>query len=191
MRSDLPARSACCCAPQLLCKRKPSLGQSRNRDTRPSCPGHLDMTPFRSPNPRYASVTGDGDAFLRAIYEEVQPFVLSHLRVDPNRQAIWGHSIGGLLVLRSMFRAPGRFSTYLMASPTVNPNVLADEPAFFERIARTHMVLRVLITVGGDEQPPGAAMAYKTVDDASNLADRLRAGAPQLEVECTIFSAEV
>ena len=151
---------------------------------------NLDMTPFRSPNPRYASVTGDGDAFLRAIYEEVQPFVLSHLRVDPNRQAIWGHSIGGLLVLRSMFRDPGRFSTYLMASPTINPNVLADEPAFFERLARNHMVLRVLITVGGDEQPPGAAMAYKTIDDASNLADRLRAGAPQLEVECTIFSGE-
>ena len=151
---------------------------------------NLDMTPFRSPNPRYASVTGDGDAFLRAVYEEVQPFVLSHLRVDPNRQAIWGHSIGGLLVLRSMFRDPGRFSTYLMASPTINPKVLADEPAFFERIARSHMVLRVLITVGGDEQPPGVALAYKTIDDASNLADRLRAGAPQLEVERTIFSGE-
>jgi len=151
---------------------------------------NLDMTPFRSPNPRYASVTGDGDAFLRAIYEEVQPFALRHLRVDPHRQAIWGHSIGGLLVLRSMFRDPGRFSTYLMASPTINPHVLADEPAFFERIARNHMVLRVLITVGGDEQPPGATMAYKTIDDASNLADRLRAGAPQLEVECTIFSGE-
>ena len=151
---------------------------------------NLDMTPFRSSNPRYASVTGDGDAFLRAIYEEVQPFVLSHLRVDPSRQAIWGHSIGGLIVLRSMFRDPGRFSTYLMASPTINPKVLADEPAFFERIARSHMVLRVLITVGGDEQPPGAALAYKTIDDASSLADRLRAGAPQLEVERTIFSGE-
>jgi hypothetical protein len=33
-------------------------------------------------------------------------------------------------------------------------------------------------------------LAYKTIDDASHLADRLRAGAPQLEVERTIFSGE-
>src|SRR2546430_15428530 len=74
-----------------------------------------------------------------------------------------------------------------MPSPTINPNVLADEPTFFERITRSHMVLRVLITVGGDEQPPGAALPYRTIDDGSNLADRLRSGAPQLEVERTIF----
>lgn len=150
----------------------------------------LDMTPFRSPNPQYVNATGGGDAFLRAIYEEVQPFILSHFRVDPDRQAIWGHSIGGLLVLRSMFRDPGRFSTYMMGSPTINPNVLADEPAFLERIAEGQMALRVLITVGGDEQPPGQALAYKMIDDASDLADRLRAGAPQLEVESTIFTGE-
>lgn len=146
---------------------------------------NIDLTPFRSPNPQYASVTGGGDAFLRAIYEEVQPYVLSHLRVDPNRQAIWGHSIGGLIAIRSMFRDPGKFSNYLLASPTINPKVLDDERAFFEKVTRNHMVLRVLITVGGDEQPPPPS--YLT---ASALADRLRAGAPQLEVEYTVFSGE-
>lgn len=31
---------------------------------------NLDMTPFRSPDPRYASTTGDGDAFLaRAVID--------------------------------------------------------------------------------------------------------------------------
>lgn len=150
----------------------------------------LDLTPFRSPNPQYANLTGGGDAFLRAIYEEVQPFVVSHLRVDPSRQALWGHSIGGLIALRSMFRDPGRFSTYLLASPTINPKVLTDEPAFFQKVAQSHMVLRVLITVGGDEQPPGAKLPYPTIDDASNLAKRLRAGAPWLEVEFRTFSGE-
>jgi len=151
---------------------------------------NLDLTPFRSPNPQYASETGGGDAFLRVIYEEVQPFVLRHLRVDPNRQAIWGHSIGGLIVLRSMFRDPGRFSTYLLASPTIDPKVLVDEAAFFEKVARGHMLLRVLITVGGDEQPPGAKLPYRTIDDASNLAKRLRAGAPWLEVQFTTILGE-
>ena len=147
----------------------------------------LDLTPFQAPDPRYAKVTGGGDAFLRAIYEEVQPFVLSHFRVDPARQAIWGHSLGGMLVLRSMLRDPGRFSTYLMASPTLNRNVLVDESAFYERVARSHIVLRVLITVGGAEPPTKYPLIY---DEASNLAARLRSGAPQLKVEYTVFPGE-
>ena|SRR5215211_7325241 len=147
----------------------------------------LDLTPFHAPDPRYANVTGGGDAFLRAIYEEVQPFILRHFRVDPARQAIWGHSLGGMLVLRSMLRDPGRFSTYLMASPTLNKNVLVDEPAFFERAAREHMTLRVLITVGGEEPPSSYPLLY---DEASNLAARLRAGAPRLEVKYAVFPGE-
>ena len=147
----------------------------------------LDLTPFHAPDPRDANVTGGGDAFLRAIYDEVQPFILTHVHGDPARQAIWGHSLGGMLVLRSMLRDPGRFSTYLMASPTLNKNILVDEPAFFEQVAREHMSLRVLITVGGDEPPSSYPLLY---DEASNLAARLRASAPQLEVKYTVFQGE-
>jgi uncharacterized protein len=131
--------------------------------------------------------TGGGDAFLRAICEEVQPFILSHFRVDPACQAIWGHSLGGMLVLRSMLRDPGRFSTYLMASPTLNKNVLVDDAAFFERAVREHMTLRVLITAGGEEPASSYPLLY---DEASNLAGRLRAGAPQLEVKYVVFAGE-
>jgi uncharacterized protein len=149
----------------------------------------LDMTPFHAPDPRYFDETGGGDAFLRTIYEEVQPFVLSHFRVDHDRQAIWGHSLGGLLVARSMLQNPGRFSTYLMASPTVdNKDLFADEAVFFERVNRSHMALRILITVGGDEQPDGAEV--RMLDDTADFADRLRRGAPELEVERTIYPGE-
>ena len=147
----------------------------------------LDLTPFRAPDPRYADATGGGDAFLRAIYEEVQPFVVSHFRVDPARQAIWGHSLGGMLVLRSMLRDPGRFSTYLMASPNLNRNVLVDETAFLDRAVRDRLPLRVLITVGGEEPPSRYPLVY---DEPANLVDRLRAGAPQLEVKYVVFPGE-
>jgi predicted alpha/beta superfamily hydrolase len=138
-------------------------------------------------------MTGDGDAFLRSIYEEVQPFVLSHFRVDPERQAIWGHSYGGLLVLRSLFRDPGRFSTYLVASPTIAYNdkdILADEAAFLEGITRSGMTLRVFITVGGQELPPEQEQTYRMIGNASALADRLRERAPRLEVEFRMFPDE-
>ena len=73
-----------------------------------------------------------------------------------------------------------------MASPTLNKNVLVDELAFLERATREHMTLRVLITVGGDE-PPSYPLMY---DQASNLAARLQAGAPQLEVKYVVFPGE-
>ena len=147
----------------------------------------LDLTPFKAPDPEDAKVTGGGDPFLRAIYTEVQPYVLSHFRVDPARQAIWGHSLGGMLVLRSLLHDPGRFSTYLMASPTLNRKLLVDEPAFLERANREHLALRILITVGGDEPPSTYPLIY---DEASKLAARLQAGPPQLDVRYIVFPGE-
>lgn len=147
----------------------------------------LDLTPFHAPDPRDAKVTGGGDAFLRAIYEEVQPYVLNHFRVDRARQAIWGHSLGGMLALRSLLRDPGRFSTYLLASPTLNKNVLVDEPAFFERVQRDNMALRVLIMVGGDEPPSKYPLMY---DEPATFAARLQAGAPRVEVKYLVFPGE-
>ena len=147
----------------------------------------LDLTPFHAPDPADAKITGGGDAFLRAIYEEVQPYVLSHFRADPARQAIWGHSLGGMLVLRSLLRDPGKFSTYLMASPTLNKNILVDEPAFLQRATREHLALRVLITVGGDEPPSSYPFIY---DEAPNVAARLQAGAPHLKVKYVVFPGE-
>jgi hypothetical protein len=49
------------------------------------------------------------------------------------------------------------------------------------------MRLRVLITVGVDEPPSRYPLMY---DEASNLAARLRAGAPQFEVEYVAFPGE-
>jgi uncharacterized protein len=147
----------------------------------------LDLTPFHAPDPRDAKVTGGGDEFLRAIYEEVQPYVLRHFRVDRTRQAIWGHSLGGMLALRSLLRDPGRFSTYLLASPTLNKNVLVDEPAFFERARQDNIALRVLITVGGDEPPSRYPLMY---DEPATFAARLQAGAPRVEVKYVVFPGE-
>ena len=147
----------------------------------------LDLTPFRAPDPEDAKVTGGGDAFLRAIYEEVQPYVLSHFRIDRARQAIWGRSLGGMLAVRSLLRDPGKFSTYLLASPTLNRNVLADEPAFFERVKRDDTTLRVLITVGGEEPPSRYPLMY---DEPSTFAARLQAGAPHLTVKYVVFPGE-
>jgi uncharacterized protein len=153
----------------------------------------LDMTHSRAVDPNFPRESGGGDAYLRSLYEEVQPFVLQNFPIDPERQAFWGHSFGGLLVLRSMFRDPGRFSTYLISSPSIwwnGQDVLADEEAFFQRMASNPLPLRVFITSAGDEQPPESAATSRMIDNASDLAERLRARALGLVVERTIFEGE-
>ncbi|MNC96791.1 hypothetical protein D3C83_142530 [compost metagenome] len=44
--------------------------------------------------------------------------------------------------------------------------------------------------MGSEEQPPGRTTGYMMIDDTRGLADRLRAGAPELEIEHVIFSGE-
>ena len=78
----------------------------------------LDLTPSVA-HDRIPGITesGGGDAFLSVIEDEVKPLVMSRYRVDRNRQTIYGQSLGGLMVLRSLFRNPTAFSTYNLWSP--------------------------------------------------------------------------
>jgi predicted alpha/beta superfamily hydrolase len=116
---------------------------------------------------------GGGDAFLRVIEEEVKPFVAARYKVDPARQAIYGKSFAGLLVLRAMFRNPASFSTYIAASPYIGWNsrqVLSDEGAFSVRARAGELHLKLLLTPAGNEP--------KT-DYVSALAARLAKLNPQ------------
>jgi len=133
--------------------------------------------------------SGGGDAFLKALNEEIKPFVAAHYKIDPAKQILYGHSLGGLIALREMFRNPTEFSTYILSSPSIwwhEKEVLADEPAFSKRAKSGELHLRILITSGGDE--PRGSM----VDNASDLAKRLAGLNPkEVTVARTIFADEI
>ena len=78
-----------------------------------------DLTPSVSSDPNERRKTGGGDEFLRVIDEEVKPLVAARYKVDATRQALWGHSIGGLTVLRALFLRTDSFSTFLVSSPSI------------------------------------------------------------------------
>lgn len=104
------------------------------------------------------SSSGGGDAFLRVFEEEIKPFVMLRYPVDRNRQSIYGQSLGGLMVLRVLFRNPSAFSTYIVSSPSIwfnDREVLADEETFAKRARAGEFRLRVLITSASDEQYRG------------------------------------
>ena len=153
---------------------------------------------------------GHADDFIKVIDTEIKPRVAAALPVNPERTAIFGHSLGGLFVLHTLFTHPKAFQTYLALSPsiwTVDKLVLKDEPAFSRLVAEGQATPRIYIGVGGEEQSiskyapqPGITVAESDrgvqkdamVDNARDLASRLAAlkGAPGYVVNSRIFEGE-
>lgn len=160
----------------------------------------FDMTPSASRDPANAGSYGGGDAFLRVLEEEIKPFIRARYRVDDARQIIWGHSLGGLIALRSLFRNPTAFSTYIISSPSIwwnDREVLQDEEAFAKRAKAGELRLRVLVLSAANEQYRGddpklrAADTARMVNNASELAARLSAlHSANIIVERTILDDE-
>jgi hypothetical protein len=160
----------------------------------------LDLTPTVSPDPAEKRPTGGADVFLRVIDEEIKPFVASRYKVEAANQALWGHSIGGLTVLRALFRRPDSFSTFLISSPSIwwdSQLVLKDETAFTRRMAESGPQLRVLITSAGEEQYRGDdpklranAEKFRMIDNASELADRLGKAGDRISTKRYVLEGE-
>jgi len=63
--------------------------------------------------------TGGAGQFLAFIEDELKPWVASRTRIDPSRQALCGHSFGGLFALYALFTRPLSFRTFIAASPAI------------------------------------------------------------------------
>lgn len=97
---------------------------------------------------------GGAEPFQRFIEDEVKPWAQAQAPIDRARQALLGHSFGGLFVLHALFTAPGTFTTYIAASPSITwgePAIHALE-ARFSADATGRPPLRLLATAGEYEQ---------------------------------------
>lgn len=63
--------------------------------------------------------TGGADEFLAFIEDHLKPEIGRRVPVDTSRQAILGHSFGGLFVLHALFRRPDAFSRWISSSPAI------------------------------------------------------------------------
>ncbi len=128
---------------------------------------------------------GGADRFLDFIEQELRPLVQAIAPLDPKRQALFGHSYGGLCALHALFTRPAMFQTYIAASPSIwyrDRAVLAQYEAFRQRVAALPSKPSLLLTAGELEQPAldGAAGSSnpeaakrRMVDEARELAGRL------------------
>ncbi|WP_459614657.1 alpha/beta hydrolase [Bordetella sp. 2513F-2] len=106
---------------------------ARSYDYTPPSPG--DAQPAGSPRDPaargWALPGGGADRFLERLQERILPFIAGRYPMDPHRQTLWGHSYGGLFALHVALTAPGSFSRYMAASPSLwwNSHYLFDEIA--------------------------------------------------------------
>lgn len=151
----------------------------------------FDLTPAVD-EPRSRHPSGGADAFLDFIENELKPRIAREFPVDPQRQALMGHSLGGLFTLGVLTRRPQAFQTYvgMSASFWFGRHDLSRRVAAFAQ-ARTAAAppVRVLLTVGEFEQrqrpeawardPERAAKAAADLERRGQVT-RTRAAAQQL-----------
>ena len=80
----------------------------------------IDLTPPGAPDDRFeATDIGGADLFLEFLLGTLKPRISGQYEINPDREALFGHSLGGLFALHVLFKAPGSFDTYLAASPSM------------------------------------------------------------------------
>lgn len=184
--------------------------QTRNRDlTTPIAAEALARMP---PNPGLSvENTGGLDNFLEMLQTEVKPFIASKHAVNPADQTLFGHSLGGLAVVRALFTRPNDWRTFVSSSPSLFWNdraVLAGESTFAEQVRSGRASPRVLLMAGELEssgaryRTNGARMTQsqvdrlidttRMVDNAASLGARLEQldGAAPYRARYLVFSGE-
>lgn len=135
--------------------------RTRNRDlTTPITAEALARMP---PNPGLTPEnTGGLDAFLEMIETEVKPRVFRLAAVDTSDETLFGHSLGGLAVVRALMTRTDSYRTFVSASPSLFWNdraILADEASLAGRIRAGRVAPRVLLMAGALE---GSSEGYRT-----------------------------
>jgi len=114
-----------------------------------------DYTPLLLPPDEATGALGNGgaDAFLDVIERQIRPQVERLATLTPDQRTLWGHSLGGLFVLHTLFTRTGAFGTYIAASPSMwwgNAYAVTESRRFIVHNAGHRA--QVIIHLGGLER---------------------------------------
>lgn len=153
-------------------------------------PADVTQLPPRPDGSAWSAI-GGADEFLDFIIGTVRPAIRRMFPIDMRRQALFGHSFGGLFALHTLFTHTQAFSHYIAASPSIwwyRSALRNDEAEFCKRVQATAIDVRLLVTVGDREQEltsaeasaPGSGMRAewkarnRMVENAGELAVRMK-----------------
>ncbi|EGD58094.1 YuiI [Novosphingobium nitrogenifigens DSM 19370] len=152
--------------------------------------------------------TGGAERFLDYIANVVKPSITRDFPVDPHRQTLAGHSLGGLFTLYTAFTRPDLFQTYAAMSPSIwygDRYILDIEDKTRALRAGRPVHARLLLTIGGCEQTPGECdpgvpgsvqkndwlqWQGRMVDDVRQMADRLNGARTGIDAQAVVFAGE-
>lgn len=123
---------------------------------------NADLVPVN--DPRYPG-TGNGDAYLQHVNDEVLPLINERYRTSDVR-LLFGHSFGGVMVLNQLLTRPGAFDGYIAlgASTWVSDRVLFDRlDAADPEFGGAALYMAVGETDGGATVPDGELFAERLV----------------------------
>lgn len=101
--------------------------------------------------------SGGRDQFLSFLVDKLRPEIERRYRSNPERQALFGHSLGGLFALYALYTRPNAFHAIVAASPSVWWNdqaILEQERGFAARLAQggEGHISRLMIVAGEREE---------------------------------------
>lgn len=117
--------------------------------------------------------SGGRDAFRAFLLDELRPSIAKRYAVHPQRQALYGHSLGGLFALHLFFSYPGAFDAIIAASPSIwwdDQAILTEEAAWRARAEKDDKTARStrLLLIAGEYEFEGSI-----AQDSAALAARL------------------
>ena len=172
-----------------------AIGYPLNRELYDMRRRTLDLSP---PTETPISGHGGADLFLDFIQNSVRPAIKTRFpHVSASREALYGHSYGGLLALHALFTRPRSFDCYIASSPSIWWNskfILREAKDFVKKELLGENLPSLLVFWGSVEQNPHQwdkephekyearkqmASDFRVSDNALELCEMLR-GCKQL-----------
>lgn len=118
--------------------------------------------------------TGGAEEFLEFIEKQIKPLVEATHPIDRSRQALFGHSFGGLFVLYSLFTSPSAFTTWIAASPSIywEDRVIDQFYPSFAAAPKTSENARLFLSCGEYETDKLAPFQLGATDETERLKQK-------------------
>ncbi|MBU2874387.1 hypothetical protein KO508_10265 [Marinobacter salexigens] len=163
-----------------------------------------DYTPPGAARNRAEGQHGGATRFLAFINTRLKPEIARRFQVDPDKEALFGHSFGGLFVTHVLMTAPESFERYIAISPSLW--WYGDDPlralSEYDLAVDTEVGVapRLLIGVGSLEQTPGESergtpkaevrRSRAMVDNVGLMAEWLDSLHPDWDIQAKSFPGE-